>query len=79
MSIQINGEKYYRTAEACEKAGISRATLFRWLKKGTFKDDLTKDRRNWRLFTEEDILRLKSEANKINKVPSQNKLKFGNE
>lgn len=35
--------------------GISRATFFRWIKDGTIKDVLNKDRRGWRLFTEEDI------------------------
>ena len=71
MPIEINGEKYYRTSEVCEKVGISRATLFRWLKGGIFQDIIRKDRRNWRLFTEEDIARIKKEANKINEPPVQ--------
>ncbi len=76
MAVEIDGKKYYRTMEACEKAGISRATLFRWLRKGTFKDVTFKDRRNWRLFTEEDIERLKEEANKITMSPVQQNLYF---
>jgi hypothetical protein len=27
MLVEINGKTYYRTAEICAKAGISRATL----------------------------------------------------
>jgi DNA-binding transcriptional MerR regulator len=66
MSLLIEGKKYYRTSEACSKAGISRATLFRWLRNRIIKDVNHKDRRGWRLFTEADINRLKKEANKVN-------------
>jgi len=34
MAITIDGKVYYKTSEACKKTGISRATLFRWLKIG---------------------------------------------
>jgi len=37
MAVEIDGKIYYRTAEICQKAGISRATLFRWLKAGVLK------------------------------------------
>jgi hypothetical protein len=76
MSVVIEGKKYYKTQEACKKAGISRATFFRWLKKGTFQDVAQRDRRGWRLFTDEDIKRLKKEANKINVSPYQPSLDF---
>ena len=64
MVIEINGCKFYKTSEACKKAGISRATLFRWLKVGIL-DKYYKDRRGWRLFTEEDLDRIRAEAMKI--------------
>ena len=64
MPTIINGEKYYRTAEVCQKAGISRSTLFRWLSDGSFEDVQMIDRRGWRLFTEDDLARLKAEAGK---------------
>ena len=64
MTIEINGEKYYKTSEACKKAGISRATLFRWLKEG-IPDKYRKDRRGWRIFTEEDLEKLRAQARKI--------------
>lgn len=66
MPIMINGQTYYRTAEACRKAGISRATYFRWLGEGIIDDVTYKDRRGWRLFTDADIERISSEAGKIN-------------
>ena len=65
MAIKLNGETYYRTAEACQLAGISRNTFFRWLREGLFTDVGTRDRRGWRLFTEGDLLRLKNEANRV--------------
>ena len=69
MPIQINGQTYYRTSEACMKTGISRATLFRWLKAGVLKKSY-RDRRGWRLFTESDISKIKAEANKIRELSS---------
>ena len=65
MPIIIKQQTYYRTEEACRRAGISRATLFRWLKAGIIKDETLKDRRGWRLFTEETIKKIKAEAEKI--------------
>jgi hypothetical protein len=53
MSIVIDGKRYYKTSEACKLAGVSRATLFRWLKNRTFEDVPNKDRRGWRLFEAE--------------------------
>ena len=34
MPVVINNQTYYRTAEVCRIVGISRNTLFRWLKEG---------------------------------------------
>lgn len=64
MSIEIGGRLYYRTAEACEMAGISKNTYLRWVRDGEFKDVVHRDRRGWRLFTEEELKRLKVESNK---------------
>ncbi len=61
MSIEINGQLYYRTAEACVRTGISRATLFRWLKAGILKET-HRDRRGWRIFTERDLDLLRQEV-----------------
>jgi predicted site-specific integrase-resolvase len=72
MTIEINGKKYYRTAEVCAKAGISRATLFRWLKAGVLKRTF-RDRRGWRMFTENDLDLMRAEAEMIKVEYSRNK------
>jgi len=66
MSIKLNGETYYWTAEACRIAGTSKNTFFRWVKEGRFADVQHWDRRGWRLFTKDDLDRLKAEVNKVN-------------
>ena len=68
MTISVDGKVYYRTAEACKLAGISRNTYFRWLREGLLPDVGMRDRRGWRLFTEEDLLRLTSEANRVTRI-----------
>jgi DNA-binding transcriptional MerR regulator len=68
MPVTINGETYYRTAEVCQIAGISKNTFFRWVREGSFADAKNRDRRGWRLFTEGDVDRLKAEVNRINKT-----------
>jgi excisionase family DNA binding protein len=64
MSIEIDGQVYYGTSEACKNTGISRATLFRWLKAGILEKSY-KDRRGWRIFTEEDLNKIRQEAERI--------------
>ncbi|UCE98232.1 MAG: MerR family transcriptional regulator [Dehalococcoidia bacterium] len=67
MPVTLSGRKYYRTAEVCRMVGISRTTLFRWLTEGTFSEPKYRDRRGWRLFTDEEINRMKKEANRISR------------
>ena len=64
MPIQINGQGYYETSEVCQIVRISRATLFRWLRRGVLRTAY-RDRRGWRLFTEADLHRIQDEANRI--------------
>lgn len=61
MPTRMNGQTYYRIAEICNETGISRATLYRWLKAGLLEKSY-KDRRGWRLFTEDDLSKLHSKA-----------------
>ena len=68
MPVQVNGQTYYRTAEVYRMVGISRTTLFRWLKEDILKEAQHRDRRGWRLFTEDEIDILKAEANRISKI-----------
>ena len=64
MPREIEGTIYYEATEVCEKAGISRPTLFRWLKRGLLVR-MHRDRRGWRLFTEEDLNKIQAEATRI--------------
>jgi len=65
MAIRINNETYYRTSEACQRAGISKPTLFRWLRTGIIEDVARRDRKEWRLFTEDEVKILKAESNRV--------------
>ena len=65
MPLTINGNTYYRTAEVCRIIKISKATFFRWRRDGVFEDARYRDRRGWRLFTEEEVEKFASEANLI--------------
>jgi len=61
----IGEQVYYRTAEVCERVGISRSTLLRWLRRGIIGDTSDRDRRGWRLFKEADVKRIADRANAI--------------
>ncbi len=65
MPVKINGTEYFRTAEACVLAGITKNTFLRWVTNGSFPDVSCRDRRGWRLFTQDDVERLKEEVNKV--------------
>lgn len=68
MPLALNGKNFYRTSEACAKAGISRMTLLRWVRDGSFPDVEHRDWRGWRLFTDGDLARLKAKVNHVQKV-----------
>ena len=72
MPITVNGQTYYRTAEVCRTAGITKNTFLRWVREGSFADVEHRDRRGWRLFTKDELDRLKAEVNRISKT-SQSK------
>lgn len=55
MPVERKGKRYFRTRETCREAGISRATLFRWMNEGLIADAGLRDPNGWRLFTEEEI------------------------
>ena len=65
MPVTIDNRTFYRTAEVCRMASISRSTLLRWLKDDYLKINDYRDRRCWRLFTKDDVEKLVSEANRI--------------
>ncbi len=74
MPVEIEGKRFYRTHEALKIIGISKATWFRWLKEKKVEDVAHKDIRGWRLFTEEEVERIRKYANTINILPKQETL-----
>lgn len=65
MSVVINNQTYYRTAEVCRIVGICRNTLFKWLKGGVLSDVEYRDCRGWRLFTPTQMETLRAKANDL--------------
>jgi predicted site-specific integrase-resolvase len=67
MPIQINGHVYYRTAEVCQIVGIAKSTLFRWMRNNVVKEAEYRDRKGWRLFTEDELRSITAETSKVQK------------
>jgi DNA-binding transcriptional MerR regulator len=65
MPVVINDQTYYRTAEVCRMIGISRNTLFRWLKEGMFSDVEYRDWRGWRLFTPDQLETIRTRTSRV--------------
>jgi len=66
--MKINGRTFYSTSEACNLAGINKYTFLRWVREKRFSDVKYRDRNDWRLFTDDDIRRLKDKVNHVEKV-----------
>ena len=65
MPLKIDGRVYYRTAEVCQIVGIGKSTLFRWIRQSIIRDGEYRDRKGWRLITEDELLHLKWETNRM--------------
>ena len=57
MARRVRKLKEYQTKEAARRIGCSRSTLLRWFREDKVAD-VARDRRGWRVFTEEDISRI---------------------
>ena len=68
MPLAINGKTYYRTAEACRLIGISKNTLFRWVKEGKFGNTEYRDWRGWRLFTLAQLDGVKTTTSQVSRI-----------
>ncbi len=68
MPVKTNGQTYYRTSEVCRIVGISRNTLFRWLKDSNVTDIEHRDYRGWRLFTLAQINAMKKRTRLVNTI-----------
>jgi hypothetical protein len=49
------------TAEAARRIGVSKATLLRWFAQKRIAE-VRRDRNNWRVFTDQDLERIKREV-----------------
>jgi predicted site-specific integrase-resolvase len=65
MPVTINNQTYYRTAEVCRMVGISRNTLFRWLREGSVTVVEHRDYRGWRLFTQAQVDSMKEKTSRV--------------
>ena len=65
MPVTIEGQTYYRTGEVCRLTGISRSTLFRWLKQGLVSSPTGRDWRRWRLFEACQVQEIKARTGLI--------------
>ena len=65
MPVVMNDQTYYRTADVCRTVGISRNTLFRWLKEEMFSDVEYRDCRGWRLFTTAQVETIRTKTNHV--------------
>jgi predicted site-specific integrase-resolvase len=71
MPVIVNGQTYYRTSEVCRMVGVSKNTLFRWLKDGVFSDIEYRDWRGWRLFTATQVEGIKARTNHVHAITRQ--------
>jgi len=67
MPVVLDKQTYYRTSEVYHLVGISRSTLFRWFREGIASEPQYRDRRGWRLFTKEEVEKLKALVNQVNR------------
>ena len=56
----------YNISQAAEELKVTRQTLYNWIKKGWIKPK--RDYRNYPVFTEADIKKVKEWKNKLNEV-----------
>ena len=68
MPLKLDDRTFYNTREACKLAGTNRHTFLRWVRQKKFTDVEHRDRNGWRLFTEDDVQRLKAQVNHIERI-----------
>lgn len=59
MPQTVGGKSYLMTNEAAAELGVSRPTLLRWFREQRVADVQKRDRKGWRLFSPDDMRRLK--------------------
>ncbi len=69
MPDTIGGKTYLRTEKAAREIGISRPTLLLWFRERRVAD-VARDAKGWRIFTDDDIARLKDWAETRREQPN---------
>ena len=69
MALTIGERTLHRISEALERAGVSRATYFRWVRQGRVADVRYRDRNGRRVFTPEEIVALERVAHRLIETP----------
>jgi len=69
--LTLKEKNFFSINEACKIAGISRPTFLRWIQQGKFIDVQYRDRNGWRIFTKDDVSRLKTKVNQISTNDAQ--------
>ena len=62
---------FYTTKDVLKKVGVTRPTLYKWLKKGKIPE-VSRDRNDFRLFTKKDIDNILAYKNLIKKPTIKN-------
>ena len=62
----MNDNNFYTVKDVLKKAGITRPTLYKWLREGKIPE-VMRDRNNFRLFTKKDIEKILAYKNLIRK------------
>ena len=69
MPVTIDGITLFRIGEALQEASVGRATFFRWVREGQIPDAEYRDRNGRRVFTSEEVDRLKRFAHRLVEAP----------
>jgi len=67
MPVVIDDQNFCRTAEVCRMTGISRNTLFTWLKERIISDVEYRDRRGWRLFNPAQLATVRTNSTTLSR------------
>ncbi len=58
----------YTTKQVADLLNIDKSTLLRWIRQGKIPDVIHRDGRNWRVWLQEDVNRVKEYHDKIHQL-----------
>jgi hypothetical protein len=79
MPVEIRGQRFFKSREVAQLAGVHRLTLLRWIREGRLAD-VSRDRNGWRVFSEAEAAAVVDFAKSVDVKTSPNqKLLFTGE